>query len=530
MTPRRAPLALLSVLTLLAVGCATPTFSDDDRDLVRTSNGALRGTVTAEHRAFSGIPYAAAPVGPLRWRPPQPAQPWPGTRDATKPGSPCPQEATAYADSTSSTEDCLFLNVTAPRSATPGSPRPTMVWIHGDGVVGAGSYFDARQLASTGDVVVVTVNYRLGIFGGFAHPGLADSGSYGLQDQQAALRWVRDNIRRFGGDPANVTLFGESYGGLAVTAHLTAPGSEGLFQRAIVQSGPGMMDLPAGTMTPGLPAIEWYGWRSIGEARDDGARLAGEFGCTDAARVLDCLRAVPVATLVTQTKLFQPFAYGSSVLPELPVKVLREGRAHPVPVITGTTRDEHSTFVGLFHDMVGRPVTAQRYPELVAEAFGGQADKILARYPLSDYASPSLAWSAVLTDRMWAKGTFEQARLFAGKAPTFVYEFADRNAPMYLPLPRSFPPGAFHAADVPYLFRDADFDRRITPEQRTLSSDMMRYWANFARSADPNGTRLPSWPSFAPGDFVQSLAPGENGIRPVDYAAEHKLAFWNALN
>ncbi|GAA4005356.1 carboxylesterase family protein [Allokutzneria multivorans] len=530
MSTRRVSAILLSALLLMAVGCAGPLGpGGDDGAVLRTTAGTLRGIVTSEHRAFSGIPYAAAPSGPLRWRSPQPAESWAGVRDATKPGNACPQESTAYAQSDSSTEDCLFLNVTAPRSATPRAPKPTMVWVHGDGVVGAGSYFDARQLSKTGDVVVVTINYRLGVFGGFAHPGLRDSGSFGLQDQQAALRWVRDNIREFGGDPGNVTLFGESYGALATSAHLTAPASKGLFHRAIVQSGFALMDLPAATMMPDLPAIEWYGWRSLAEAEGDGARIAAEAGCADPVRALDCLRALPVARLLPQMKLFQPLAFGTTALPELPAKVLREGRAQPVPVITGTTRDEHTAFVGLFHDMLGKPVTPQRFPQLVAEAYGARAPKIIANYPLSDYASPSVAWAALLTDGMWARANFEQAGLFSGKAPTYLYSFADRGAPMYLPLPPSLPPGAFHAADVPYLFRDADFEGRITPAQRTLSADMMRYWANFARSADPNGPSLPRWEPFSAGESAQQLAPGERNIGRVDYAAQHKLAFWNSL-
>ncbi|SDM35297.1 carboxylesterase/lipase family protein [Allokutzneria albata] len=526
----RKSLSVLSVGALLATGCATSVRIDDAGELVRTANGALRGTVTAEHRLFQGIPYAAPPVGPLRWASPRPAEKWQEVRDATKPGSPCPQEATEYADSTSSVEDCLFLNVTAPRSATRRTPKPTMVWIHGDGVVGAGSHFDARSLATAGDVVVVTVNYRLGIFGGFAHPGLADSGSFGLQDQQAALRWVRENIRDFGGDAGNVTLFGESYGAQSTTAHLTSPSAKGLFDKAIVQSGFGLMDLPAGAMMTGVPAVEWFGWRALQDAETESVRLARELGCADSARVLDCLRSLPVSALVPHMRSFQPFAFGSSVLPELPAKVLREGRAQRIPVITGTTRDEHSLLVGLFHDMLGSPVTEQEYPRLLAEAFGAKAEEVLAKYPLADYASPSLAWSAVLTDRMWARSNFEQAQLFARSARTFFYTFADRNAPMYLPLPQGFTAGAYHAADVPYLFPDAEFHRASTPGQRALSSAMMRYWANFARAADPNGSGLPKWAPFGPGEYVQSLAPGANGITRADYPAQHKLGFWNGLN
>ena len=371
-----------------------------------------------------------------------------------------------------------------------------------------------------------------GIFGAFGLPGLEGSGAFGLQDQQAALGWVARNAASFGGDPGNVTVFGESYGGLSTSAHLVAPGSTGLFHRAIVQSGFALMDLPAGGIFPGLPAVAWYGWRAAAEVEALGAAVAAQLGCADAATALACLRGVPVPGLFAHAQPFQPFGFGNTVLPEVPAQALRDGRFHRVPVISGGTRDEHRLFVGLFRALAGQPVTAGQYPELVAEAFGEHADQVQASYPLSAYRSPNLAWATVLTDRMWARSTFTQHRLLAQQVPLYAYEFADRQAPMYLPFPDDFPPGAFHAAEVPYLFPDQPFQAASTPEQRRLSDQMMRYWASFARTGDPNGPDLPPWSPFddaRPVPHVQSLAPGPDGIRPVDYAAEHQLDFWSSL-
>ena len=372
----------------------------------------------------------------------------------------CPQQPSSYADVASLEEDCLCLNVTIPRRAGSHRGKPVMVWIHGDGAIGAGSIFDARRLATIGDVMVVTINYRLGIFGAFGHPGLDGSGTFGLQDQQAALRWVSRNAAAFGGDPDNVTVFGESYGGLSTSAHLVAPGSAGLFHRAIIQSGFALMDLPAGGIFPGLPALPWYGWRASSEVEALGAAMAPQLGCSAPAATLACLRDLPAEDLFPGAAPFQPYGIGNSVLPEVPAQAMRDGHFHRVPVISGGTRDEHRLFVGLFRVLAGQPVTAELYPSLLADAFGELADQVLAQYPLTGFRSPNLAWATVLTDRMWARSTFEQHRLLAERVPTFAYEFADQDAPMYLPFPEDFPPGAFHAADVPCLFPDRPVPRR----------------------------------------------------------------------
>ena len=210
--------------------------------VVHTTSGAVRGTLAGGYRTFAGIPYAAPPVGRLRWTSPQKAKTWTGTRDATQPGNACPQTAGFLGDPASDTEDCLYLNVTTPRN-TGENKLPVMFWIHGGGFYsGSGSLYGAQRLATEGNVIVVTLNYRLGVFGFLAHPALDGkthkSGDYGLEDQQAALRWVHDNAKAFGGDAGNVTLFGESAGGISTCSHLAAPASKGLFQRAIIQSGP----------------------------------------------------------------------------------------------------------------------------------------------------------------------------------------------------------------------------------------------------------------------------------------------------
>ena len=253
-----------------------------DTSLVQTATGTVRGKVEWDHRLFAGIPYAAPPVGPLRFRPPAPAPAWDGIRDATEPGPRCIQDPSADPEfGKQSDEDCLSLNVWTP--AMKGSPRPVMVWIHGGSFTGgSGKIYDGRWLVSRGDVIVVTINYRLGTLGFLAHPALGppgDVGNYGLQDQQAALRWVRDNIANFGGDPDKVTVAGESAGGMSVCDHLVAPGSKGLFRAAIIQSAPcgAQADLPT--------------------AEQRSVDYAAEVGCGDPKTAADCLRALPLDKL-----------------------------------------------------------------------------------------------------------------------------------------------------------------------------------------------------------------------------------------
>lgn len=526
-------MVLLGAAALMAAATAAPPGAVASPDTARIDSGWVRGTRSGEYRLFSGIPYAGPAKGEDRWAPPRPVRPWQGIRDATKPGPLCPQVPSQYANVSSEEEDCLVLNVTTPASPA-RHPAPVLVWIHGDGSVGGGSFFDARRLARRG-LVVITINYRLGIFGGFAHPGLKGSGTFALQDQQAALRWVKRNAAAFGGDPENVTAAGSSFGAAAITGHLTSPGARGLFHRVALSSGEGMMDMLAGAMGPGVPAYPWYVWRTTRQLEDISAEMTSSLGCqdTDPGRVLRCLRALPVKRILEVPYVmnaFQAFAFGNDILPVLPAAALREGRFHRVPVLSGATRDEHRTFVGMAYDGVGRPFTEDDYQRALTTAFGRNAGRVRAQYPLTAFSSPALAWATIITDRMWARGTHAQHTALGRHVPAYAYEFADRDAPLYLPLPGRFDFGAYHAGDTPYLFEDAEAQPHFTPAQLRLSDTMTDYWAAFARTGSPNSTGLPAWRPYRPDStwpHTQSLAPDR--IIPVDYAREHRLDFWSRL-
>lgn len=511
-----SPVLLIAVLLIAALlaACAPAPPADD---VVVLGAGAVRGTVDDRTRVFRDLPYAAPPVGELRWVPPRPPAAWDGVRDGTVSGPPCPQAATSVVAIASEAEDCLTLEVTTPRAA--GPPRPVMVWVHGgSGTNGAGSVFDARRFVRDGDVVVVTINYRLGVLGAFGHPELPEAGTLGLADQQAALAWVRRHIGAFGGDPDAVTVFGESYGAYGLTAQLTSPGAAGLFRSAVLQSGIALHDYPAGTIAPGSPPVPTL-WARRAEVEALGASVAERLGCPDLA----CLRARPVADLLPFTDMFTRYATGTSVLPEDPVTALEAGRFHRVPVLSGGTRDEHRLYTAVFHDLAGQPVTAGGYRDLLAAAFGPDAAAVAARYPVEEYGAPGLAWSAVVTDRVWAQAQARQDALLGAHTTVFRYEYADRDAPPVIPFPPGFPPGAHHSSEVFSQFDtpgSGEFGAaagEFTPAQRAFAGELNRTWAAFARHGDPG---------WAPG-VVQSLAPGASG--PVDHAAGHHLAFWSSL-
>ncbi|TQM81339.1 para-nitrobenzyl esterase [Saccharothrix saharensis] len=500
---RRGTRALITAAAAALVVTACGGGDVERADVVRVENGEVRGVVRADHAVFQGIPYAMPPKGELRWRSPHRPADWAGVRDATKPGSPCPQVGSSYSDTRSTDEDCLFLNVTTP--STEGR-RPVMVWLHGDGAIGAGHHFDATALATKGDVVVVTPNYRLGVFGGFGLAGLAGSGTFALQDQREALDWVRRNIAAFGGDPGNVTLFGVSYGASATAAHLISPASRGLFHKAIMHSGFALVDLPAEAWYPGLGALPWLAWRDTAEIEQLGRMVTVELGCAD----IDCLRALPVGKLLEYPQvmnIFQPFGYGNPDLPKVPAEAFPAGEVARVPVLAGNTRHEHRNLVEVFRG----PVAAEDYPRLLAAAFGDRAAEVEREYPQGAFESPGRAWAAVLTDRVWARATFRQHELLSAHTPTYAFEFADEEASEH---------GASHSTDIGYLFPD----RELTDRQRDLSDAMIRYWTAFARTGDPNTGGLPHWPAFGEGRHVQSLASG--AITGVDYRAEHRLDFW----
>src|SRR5882757_5187903 len=410
----RTPLAVAGV-TLGALVAAAPAVSAStlggpaaasaSGPVVGTANGAVRGLANGAADEFLGIPYAAPPVGALRWRPPQPAASWPGVRDATQ---------------------------FAPH-------HPVMVWIHGGALV-SGESDDYLPAKLVGDgVTVVTINYRLGALGFLAHPALADakgqSGDYGLMDQQAALRWVQRNIASFGGDPHNVTIFGESAGGLSTLSQVASPQARGLFQKAIVESG-------SYNLTQA----------SLSSAEAAGEAFATKAGC--ASQTAACLRSLPVsAILADQDAAGYTPNINSEVLPETLGTAFATGNFNRVPIINGTNRDEWRLFVAL-SELEGNPVTASNYQSMISSTLAvpaAVAAVIAAKYPLTAFPSPSVALGAVGTDAIFACPALTIDQSVSHFVPTFAYEFNDENAPeLFLP-PVSFPYGAAHASEIQYV-------------------------------------------------------------------------------
>ncbi|WP_163511230.1 carboxylesterase/lipase family protein [Fodinicola acaciae] len=489
--------------------------------VVSTTSGLVRGAVEDGYRTFRGVPFAAPPVGALRWQEPRPVPPWSGVRTATQPSPRCAQ--TAFGGGASDREDCLYLDVTTPRSAGHRTPKPVMVWLHGGGnTFGNASDNDPHPLAVGGDVVVVSVNYRLGVFGNFVVPQLGDAPSFGLEDQQAALRWVRANAAAFGGDPRNVTLFGESGGALDVCAQLTSPGARGLFQRAITESGGCSTRWPVNGIIFGDPA--GTPWNSMTRQRDIGLAIAAKVGCTDARRMLECLRGTTTAALLAAgpTPVATAIPYGNRTLPMRPDLALRAGRFARVPVMWGTNHDESSLAVSLIPD------ADLVYSKILADEFGPDAAAAVnQQYPAKDsdpYAVRAKALTAVNTDRVWSCQQLADDRLLTKHTTVFAFEFADPNAPF--PAPTPFALGSYHSAEIQYLM---DMGAVLTPEQQALSQQMIAYWSQFAATGQPNRPGLPAWQPFHT-THVQALAPGSGQTRPVNLAAEHHCQFWSTIH
>lgn len=493
---------------------------------VRTHDGLVKGLRTKLAREFLGIPYAAPPVGALRWRPPKPAAHWRGVRPATKPGADCAQNGSLATGvpTTSTSENCLFLNVYTPRSARHG--LPVMVWIHGGGFTGgAGRIYDGAVIAKKGHVIVVTINYRLNAFGFLALPSLDSehrnsSGDYGLMDQQAALRWVRANARAFGGNPHNVTIFGESAGAASVCAQMTSPTARGLFKRVIAESG---CLLPAQTKKA---------------ADQQGAILASSLGCTHPATAAACLRRKPVsAILKADTAESWGPVVSAPTLPTAPVTAFLTGHYDHVPLLQGTNHDEGRFFVAFAFGLPGgHPLTKKQYPAVIKGQFGAKVGaKVLAKYPLSAYRSPNLAYSAVFTDSSFSCPALG-ADLLTARSGVYAYEFSDPNPPNDFPIHFTFPLKAAHSTELQYVFQRIpllDTVPPFKPAQLALSNQIIGYWTRFAASGNPNGHGAPMWRRFtlAKGKGrIQELIP--SAIAPeagTKFSSFHKCGFWLAV-
>ncbi len=485
-------LILASIMFLLPVAMFAASSPQ-----VKTSLGTVEGKEDGAVQAFLGIPYAAPPVGELRWKPPAPAAQWTGVRKATDFGQHCLQGKVFgdmnFRDSGGS-EDCLTLNVWIP-AKRPSAKLPVMVWIYGGGFV-AGTTSEPRQdgtcLAQQG-VIVVSMNYRLGVFGFLVHPELAkesgrnSAGNYGLLDQLAALHWVHDNIAAFGGDPENVTIFGESAGSFSVSAQMASPLSKGLFQKAIGESG-------AAFSRSGLS------FEALSAREEKDVKLVSEkLGVSTLAE----LRAIPAEKLLQTFGKPGPegFAFGPDVdgyfLPESVPAIFAASKQNDVPLLAGWNHDEGSFEVSFSPQ---KP-TAESMKTNAEKDFGDKASDFLKLYP-TDTAERMLRSALDYAgDRFIALSTWDwmDAQGKTGKQPIYRYRFdlgppsANANAPNL---------GAYHSAEIEYVFGQLDSKTGIPwrPEDRQLSEQMQKYWANFAKSGDPNGPGLPQWPKYAAGD------------------------------
>lgn len=469
---------LLMALTIL-VSTSRPALAQIQT--VHVAGGELQGVVKDGVASFKGIPFAAPPIGELRWKPPQPVKPGSGIRKADAFG-PAPMQNRAASMLMGGwsrvSEDCLYLNVWT--SATNADQKlPVMVWIYGGGfMIGMTSMplYDGTKLAQKG-VVLVSVAYRLGPFGFLAHPELSresgkGSGCYGLQDQVAGLRWVRDNIARFGGDPSRVTIFGESAGGMSVSLLAVAPEAKLLFHRAIAESGSAIAPR---RLVP-LPLAE-----------QAGQKFLNELGATDlkSARALSA-EQIQKAIKGLSLGQFRPVADGD-FLPGDPYELFEAGRFNDTPILVGFNSDEGAWFAQ-------PPRTSEAFEKQIRDIFGPGAESILRTYPHSTQREINRSSKEILRDAFMGWPTCAWGKLQSGKGrhPAFVYYFDHRNT--------SSPEGAIHAAELGYVFRNltAWVGSPSPPraEDVELSDLISSYWVNFARSGDPNGPGLPPWPSF----------------------------------
>lgn len=518
-------------LLIATAGCGGDGASSVPRTtLTLTNSGPVQGFEDEGVFSYRAIPYAAPPVGALRWKPPEEPAPWMDTLSAVDPPSPCPQEPFAglpvpgFAPS----EDCLYLNVDTPAE---GSDLPVMVWIHGGGfTLGEGLQTDGGtagdRIARKSGLVVVSMNYRLGQLGFLAHPALSEesangaSGNYGLMDQAAALRWVQRNIEAFGGDPDNVTIFGESAGAFSVCSHLASPISRGLFDKAILMSG--SCERP---------------WPTLAAAEAQGQAFAAALGCASQPDLLSCMRAKDADEVLAALPPAPNFGFNPTDAPtgswgpvfdgsfftEQPAEAFASGNFNRVPAIVGFTREEARLFTWL-GELADPPlqVTADDYEALIARLVGGNTElaaRAATQYPLAEYSEPAVAFAAVATDTIFrCPGKTEAAKL-SELAPVYLYQFEYPNghSQLEVALPfiggslPSYDLGAFHGSDIPYVF---GYDPLLEIDLQTFTTVLkpwgvgtadealwlhaLEYFSEFARTGQPGDVDGIEWPAYDP--------------------------------
>ncbi len=484
----RKPFVFVAVLLLSSSGIFAAT-----KDEVKIDSGAVKGAVTDGVASFKGIPFAAPPVGDLRWRPPQPVKPWKGVRPAITYGADCAQKpfpGDAAPLGVTPAEDCLYVNVWTPQDFK-GKRLSVLFWIYGGGFVNGGSspaVYDGSQFAKRG-VVLVSFNYRLGRFGFFAHPALSKEdpsephGNYGYMDQIAALKWVKQNIAAFGGDPSNITIFGESAGGGSVLMLMTSPMSQGLFHRAIVESGGGRSLLmgPRYINKPGangMPSGEEVGVafaKSVGISGDDAAALAALRKLPEDAVVA----GLNMASMMTPTYA-GPMVDGKIVI-ESPAEAYAAGRGAKVPLMVGANDAD-----------IGFP--AGRTKEEFFAQFGPNAAKAKAAYDPDGSLPDMVVGLKIAADRMMVEPSRFIARTIAETGePAYEYRFS-----YVAESERETWKGAPHATEIPYVFDTvkARYGDKLTAADSATAEAANAYWSNFAKAGDPNAKGLPNWPKY----------------------------------
>lgn len=490
---------------------------------IQTSEGRVKGMSDPllEVCAWKGIPYAAPPVDDLRWKAPQPPPKHEDVFSALEFGPACMQIETPSSGGKSPTglsEDCLTLNIWSPKKS---GRFPVMYWIHGGGlVVGASNYemYDGAYLAAEQDVVVVTINYRLDIFGFFAHPDAASedpngsTGNYGIHDQIAGLKWVQNNIEEFGGDPNNVTIFGESAGGVSVCNLLASPPAKGLFHRAVIQSGG--CDL---TTEP----EETYERARI---------LASNAGC-DGDDALDCLRKIPPEELMkTEGARFGTSHNDGYIIPDTPIELIKKGDFNRVPVMVGNTRDEINLFLAPT-GVLAMPGFVIKY--LMKSFFKDEYEVVKDMYPRSEYGRPAKRLLALASEAFCSRG-FQAAEVISAYEPVYYYSFDWDN---YY---RGKTMGAFHGLEIPFVFGNVLLERdtlkrvfknkKIETRARPLADSMSSYWANFAKTGDPNGPGLVRWQAYDTDDRKQIHFDAEIKVESLSDRKIKNYQYWANSN
>ena len=493
-----------SVVLLTAV-LATCSFAQLNQP-VRTEDGLVSGIPGKDTAitVFKGIPYAEPPVGKLRWTAPRPAQHWQGVRKADHFTEGCPQNFPKLG--TPMNEDCLYLNVWTPAKLS-SAALPVIVWIHGGGLlVGAARepLFDGEELAEKG-IVVVSLDYRLGVLGFFAHPDLTKesphhaSGNYGFLDELAALRWIHDNISAFGGDPNKVTIFGQSAGALSVNALVASPLAKGLFHAGISESG----GVEAGFGRTKMPSLE--------ESEKAGVEFAKSMGATS----LDSLRAMPALKLLQDSRFPEPNVDGW-FLPESIEAIYKSGKQNNVPMLLGSNSDEGQHFIRSV-------LSAREFADRAHKEFGGDAEKFLVLYPgESDQDAKAsqqheFADKAALGERTLAGYVVRGG----GKAYLYYFSYLDKGGYNSEPPTLGLTLGADHGAELPYVFGLLSHWKTTVPENDLkLQSIVMSYWTNFVKALDPNGAGLPPWKSHENNDDVVMILDREVGMQAHPRAAQ----------